>query len=357
MKKNIFILLSILVLITSLCSCKKSNNDNEFKTQTIFPKWGFIPYDFFTHSSHFFEDDNGNITYKNKETLYLFNDVGVLQHTEPINLPNNESREFTFRKDGTFFVKMNAFNSKSSDFIFYYKKLDAFTYSRPTMIDIRKLDSLGKYIAEYYIHDIIPNKIANSSSISCWVFASKYTDINSLFLNRDPQPVLIEMYDYNVGAEYELPKNLLPSKVNSSSTNFCFYTNQSSQTFSFDRFMKLVGTQQKNTLVPNINLLGSFVMKTTDGYYLSDDAIQLKSKIPNLSNDDKIFNCKDSLLYVYKDGYYTTINAISGAEIFKLNTKSEQMPIGIDTVNTHDYYRTKKGISYLVTSRGIVITN
>ncbi len=357
MKKDFFALLSILVLIISFHSCKKSDSNDDVKAQIIPPKWGFIPYDFFSHSSHFFEDRDGNIAYKNSQTLYLFNDKGVLQHTEPINLPNNESREFTFRRDGAFFGKMNAFNSKSSDFIFYHKKLDPFTYSRPTMIDIRKLDSLGKYIAEYYIHDIIPNKIANSSSVSCWVFASRYPDINSLFLNRDPQPVLIEMYDYNVGAEYELPKNLLPSKVNSSLTHFCFYTNQSSQTFSFDRFMKLVGTQQKNSLVPNINLLGSFVMKTTDGYYLSDDAIQLKNKIPGLSNDAKIFHCKDSLLHIYFDGNYSTINAITGAEVNKFDLKSEQMPIGIDTVNTFDYYRTKKGISYLVTSRGIVITN
>jgi hypothetical protein len=351
---------SIFIIFTSILvfnSCKKPNEIEENKTQMANNKWAFVPYDFFTHSSYFFEDRDGNVAYKNRQSLYLFNDKGILQVEQPLSIPNNESVGFNFRRDGGTFFKQSPFNSMSSDFIFYQKRLGPFAYSDPTMLDIRKVDSSGNYISEYYIHAIFPNNLANSSSSSGWVFASRYPDINSLYFNRNAQPVMIPLSQSNVGSEYELPKDIIYHSASSNATHVCLYAPNTSKTITLDRFMKLVGTQQTNDLVPDINVLGSFVMRAADGYYLSDNAIQLKEKIPGLSNEAQIFHGSDSLLHIYNNGSYSTINAITGAEVFKLDTKSEKMPINIDTVNTHDYYRTSKGVGYLITSRGIIVIN
>jgi hypothetical protein len=349
--KSIFI-----VLIVLLNACEKPQENEENK---IVPtgKWAFVPYDFFTHSSHFFEDRDGNVAYRNRQSLYLFDDKGVLQVEHPLNIPNNESVGFNFRRDGGTFFKQRPFNSMSSDFIFYQRRIRPFAYSRATMLDIRKLDSSGNYISEYYIHDIFPNNLATSSSSTALVFASRYPDPHSLYGNKNAQPVFIEITEHNIGNEYVLPKDIIYHSASSNATHFCLYAPNTRKTVTLNRFMKLVGTQETNNLVPDINVLGSFVMRAADGYYLSDNAIQLKEKIPSLSNEAQIFHGRDSLLHIYNNGSYSTINAITGAEVFKLDTKSEKMPIDIDTVNTHDYYRTSKGVGYLITSRGIVIIN
>ncbi|MBJ7429599.1 MAG: hypothetical protein JHD28_11695, partial [Bacteroidia bacterium] len=327
------------------------------KAQIIPPKWGIIPYDFFSHSSHFFEDRDGNIAYKNSETLYLFDAKGELKNTYQINLPNNGSYQYPFRKDGAFFVKILPPKGWSTDYFLQYERNDPFYYPRGIMIDLRKIDSTRKRIGEYFIYDIVPNNIANSITRSSWIFAIKYPDLQSLSSNQNGKTVLIEMFINDVYQEYEITDRRLYEKFNTSSTHFCFYTSQESRTFSYDRWGNFVGSQVGNTLVPNINVLGSFVMKASDGYYLSEDGIKLKFKIPGLPKEAQIFHEQDSLLHIYSSGNYSTINAITGLEVNKFDLKSEKMPISIDTVNTFDYYRTKKGISYLVTSRGIVITN
>ncbi|TAE81756.1 MAG: hypothetical protein EAY81_09520 [Bacteroidetes bacterium] len=354
MKKIIVLTFIVLTFAILLNSCKKQN---EIEETVANDKWMLVPFNFFTQGGYFFEDRDGNIAYRHGETLYLFDEKGFLKTVQALNIPSNESSGFNFRRDGEILSKQRPFNSMSSDFIFYHKRHGPFSYSRPTMLDIRKLDSAGKYIAEYYIHDIFPNNLPTGLSNSGWIFASKYPDAISLHGNKNAQPVFIQMFDHNIGTEYDLPKDILYGRANSNSTHICLYAPATSKTFTFDRFLKLVGTQEKNSLVPNIIVVGNFVMKTTDGYYLSENAIQLKAKIPGLSNESKIFHAKDSLLHVYNNGSYSTVNAITGVKVFTFDTKSEKMPISIDTVHTVDYYRTKKGISYLVTSRGIVITN
>jgi hypothetical protein len=320
-------------------------------------KWSFIPYAFSTNKSDFYEDNNGNVAYRNASMLYLFDDKGVLKHTEPIDVPNNESIHLNFVKDGSFFLKMKPFNTFSSDFIIYYRRLGPFSYSNPTMIDIRKLDSLNRYIAEYYIHDITTDNVFNTSSTNAWILASRYPDVNALMFNRNPQPVLIGLSNTMVGPEHSLPKDVLHARVATSSSSFLLFAPEYPKTFTFDKGFDFTGTQQANMIVPDVNVLGSFVVKTANGYYLSDNMIQLRNKILGVPFEAQILHSKDSLLHIYVDGHYATINAISGQELFRFNARSEKMPISADTVNTVDYYRTQNGVSYYVTSRGIVVAN
>jgi len=289
--------------------------------------------------------------------LYLFDDKGVLKHTENVIAPNNESIHFNFIKDGSFFLKMTPFNASSSDFIVYYKRLGPFSYSHPILIDIRKLDSLNRYTAEYYIHDIIPDNLTGRSSTSAWILASKFPDAQALLRGSNPQPVMIELNATWVGGEYLLPKDAEYRRSATSSSHITTFDPRNRKTYTYNQFLDFRGTQQTNSLVPGVVVMGNFLVNTTNGYYFSEDLIKLKDKILGLPNDAKILHGKDSLLHYYEDGNYTTVNAITGAEVFRFNTGSEKMPISVDTVHIEDYYHTKKGVSYLITSRGIVVAN
>ena len=176
-----------------------------------------------------------------------------------------------------------------------------------------------------------------------------------MYRNSNPQPVMIELNTTHVGSEYLLPKDVFYARAATSSSHITLFS-PSSQTLTFDKVFSSVGTQQVNSLIPNILVMGNYVVKTANGYYLSKDMIQVKDKVLGVPNEAKIMHSKDSLLHIY-NGSFSTINAITGAEVFILDTKSKKMPIDIDTVNTHDYYRTSKGVGYLITSRGIVVIN
>ena len=119
------------MLLSSISACKKPEETEKDNVAPPAAKWTFIPYDFFTHKSDFYEDKDGNIAYRNRHTLYLFDEKGNLRHSETVNISQtNESTHINFIKDGSFFLKMSPFNAPSSDFILYYKRLGPFSYSR-----------------------------------------------------------------------------------------------------------------------------------------------------------------------------------------------------------------------------------
>ena len=187
--------------------------------------------------------------------------------------------------------------------------------------------------------------------------ASQYPNAQAKVFNANPQPVMIQLNTTWVGTEYLLPKDVEYRRAATSSSHITTFDPRNRKTYTYNQFLDFRGTQQTNSLVPGVVVMGNFLVNTTNGYYFSEDLIQLKDKILGVPNDAKILHSKDSLLHYYAEGNYTTVNAITGDEVFRFNTGSEKMPISVDTVNIEDYYHTKKGVSYLITSRGIVVAN
>jgi hypothetical protein len=110
-------------------------------------------------------------------------------------------------------------------------------------------------------------------------------------------------------------------------------------------------------MLQNIHVLKDFVVITNDGYYLSNDLINLGPRINGLSLESTILHSKDSLLFVSTPSELKTVNAITGAGVAIFNNRDKRMPLSLDTVQVRDYYRSKAGISYVCTSRGMVIAN
>jgi len=357
MKMNLNIGLMALMVLVCFSSCKK-NIEPEEVNQIESDKWQFIP-EHFWGKGDFFEDNSGNIAYRNNENLYLFDEKGNLKNEMDVPIAQsllNESKYFM--NDGSFYIIQTPANTFGTNYVFYYKRMSPFVYSDPIMLDIRKLDTLSNYKGGYSIMDIVPDFTAKGSSSSCWVYAYRYDDVRKIGnTSHGIQPVLININGTFVGEDNLLPLNALYGKLSTSKNSFVIFSSQNSQSQTYDVNYNYKGYQSKHQMLQNIHVLKDFVVITNDGYYLSNDLINLGPRINGLSLESTILHSKDSLLFVSTPSELKTVNAITGAGVAIFNSKDKRMPLSLDTVHVRDYYRSKAGISYVCTSRGMVIAN
>ena len=346
-----------IALLVCFCSCKK-HVEPEKVNQIETEKWQFIPENFI-HKGDFFEDKLGNIAYRNNEKLYLFDEKGNLKNEIATPIAQsllNESKYFM--NDGSFYIIQTPANTFfGTSYVFYYKRSSPFVYSDPIMLDIRKLDTSSNFKGGYSIMDIVPDFTAKSISESCWIYAYRYDDVRKIGTVNGVQPVLINLNGTIVGNDNLLPLNALYGRLSTSKNSFVIFSSQNSQSQTYDFNYTFKGSQSKHQMLQNIHVLKDFVVKANDGYYLSNDLINLGLRINGLSLESTILHSKDSLLFVSTPSELKTVNAITGAEVAIFNSKDKRMPLSLDTVHVRDYYRSKAGISYLCTSRGMVIAN
>ncbi|MFN4082143.1 MAG: hypothetical protein ACK4K9_00780 [Bacteroidia bacterium] len=345
-----------LIIVFFILSCNKNENTSYNQTLEI-EKWQFIDVQEPAYSD-FFEDKNGNVAIRFRQSVYLFNNDGKLKNITSIPTTNISDFSFGFMNDGSVYTVLRSTNSNAGDFLLLYKMRPDFSYFNPLMVDIRKFDSTGTFTTgEYQIFDIAPaNHSTASNANSVLVYAYKYPDARKKILNKDGVPVIIQTNTNSpTVAENLLPINTWLTGISSIRNNIALYGAQG--TLILNNAFEPKGEHRAFKIFPKINYLNNFITLMNDAYYISNDGLQLTKKLDSIGKSAVIFDVRDSLLFIKDESGLKSVNGITGKVENRFDINDKRMPVNLDTLAVNGFYVSRNKISYLITTLGILIAN
>ncbi|MFY8171824.1 MAG: hypothetical protein ACOVJ4_04190, partial [Sphingobacteriaceae bacterium] len=123
----------------------------------------------------------------------------------------------------------------------------------------------------------------------------------------------------------------------------------------YDIDFTFIADNTKNQVLSIAPLLNKFIVRNAENYYLSENSIDLDSKIDGISvYYDKICNSRDSLLFVLNYERVKTINAITGSVTQELSIEDPRIPSEFKNQQLYYYYTNKVGTQFLIFSNGIL---
>lgn len=346
----------LLILIIIQFGCRKSNEMND--SPITKDQWKLIPFVPNYLISDFYEDKQGNVTYRDRNGLWMFDSSGNLLNTIALPTVYDENVNIGFMNDGSIYMKTTPVSGDRGDFILWYKKVGNFSYASPVLIDLKDTDSLGIYSGEYYIFDIAPNNTSISANDnSAALYVHRFNNIKDFRLNKNPNPEVILLSGIWNKEKKVLPKDAIYNEIVTTKSHFILLNSTSNNSLSINKSFISYVPQNKLQAQPKLNYLNNLVIKSNDGFYTSVDGVNISYKINGINSNDEIFHSNDSLLFINSNGELKSVNGITGLVEEQVDLKSSRMPVSIDTLYIRDYYRSKKMLNYVVTSRGIIIAS
>lgn len=367
--KKLFILFCLVYLISS---CKRETiiqGKNSIVTEDPSTGWRIIrgeEYFFPSTDYQVLEEKNGSLTIRVPSHIFNFDSIGNLKSSQAID-NGVQHKGFAFLNTGNFFSTISKRNDNlGSDHIQFHERNKTNARYNTVLTEIRKRDSINIFTYEYEIKDIDLMRLSWLSNNPFGNYALIMALKQELPIKNNPDnsidiivmrgttasnlhPLTTQELNTNGNANFD--------KINNNN-KFVVISNSAVNTISnkvYDINFDFIADNNKNQVIDINPVLNKFVVRNSGNYYLSENSINLESKINGLSATyDAICASRDSFLFVKNYESVKTINAINSFITHELSLTDPRIPSEFRNTQLYYYYTNKVGTQFFVFSDGIL---